>query len=119
RSLSNQIRDNNQKLQELQEELKKQKLQEEIVRTRGEIYGSIIHDINGPLTVISGFIEIINQRIGSATSVSGEDLEVVKDRLTRIIRQLTNRIDISRRYLSFLRERSEARSQVGINQILH
>ena len=118
RSLSNQIRTNNQKLQELQEELKEQKMQEEIVRTRGEIYGSIIHDINGPLTIISGFIEIISQRIGSATAVAGEDLELVKDRLTRITRQLTNCIDISRRYLSFLRENSAATTRVGVNQIL-
>ena len=118
RSLSNQIRSNNQKLRELQDELKQQKMQEEIVRTRGEIYGSIIHDINGPLTIISGFIEIISQRIGSSTAVAGEDLEVVKDRLTRITRQLTNCIDISRRYLSFLRENSAATTQVGVNQIL-
>jgi len=118
RSLSNEIRANNEKLQELKEELKEQKMQEEILRTRGEIYGSIIHDMNGPLTVISGFIEMINQRIGGSSSVSGEDLELVKDRLARIIRQLTNCIDISRRYLSFLRERSEARTQVGANQIL-
>jgi len=118
RSLSNQIRSNNQKLRELQDELKQQKMQEEIVRTRGEIYGSIIHDINGPLTIISGFIEIISQRIGSATAVAGENLEVVKDRLTRITRQLTNCIDISRRYLSFLRENSAATTQVGVNQIL-
>ena len=118
RSLSNQIRSNNQKLQELQDELKQQKVQEEIVRTRGEIYGSIIHDINGPLTIISGFIEIISQRIGNATTVAGADLEVVKDRLTRITRQLTNCIDISRRYLSFLRENSAATTQVGVNQIL-
>jgi len=118
RSLSNQIRSNNQKLRELQDELKQQKMQEEIVRTRGEIYGSIIHDINGPLTIISGFIEIISQRIGSATALAGEDLEVVKDRLTRITRQLTNCIDISRRYLSFLRENSAATTQVGVNQIL-
>jgi signal transduction histidine kinase len=118
RSLSNQIHSNNQKLRELQDELKQQKMQEEIVRTRGEIYGSIIHDINGPLTIISGFIEIISQRIGSATAVAGENLEVVKDRLTRITRQLTNCIDISRRYLSFLRENSAATTQVGVNQIL-
>ena len=118
RSLSNQIRSNNQKLRELQDELKQQKMQEEIVRTRGEIYGSIIHDINGPLTIISGFIEIISQRIGSATAIAGEDLDVVKDRLTLITRQLTNCIDISRRYLSFLRENSAATTQVGVNQIL-
>src|SRR5213593_3892107 len=62
-TLSEELRSNNQKLGELKEELHNQKLQEEIIRTKGEIYASVIHDINGPLTIISGFIEIINQHI--------------------------------------------------------
>src|SRR6059036_2285192 len=41
-SLSEEIRVNNQKLRELQSELHNQKIQEEIVRTKGEIYASII-----------------------------------------------------------------------------
>src|SRR6266436_3252101 len=67
RSLSSDLRKNAEKLQKLQSELQQQKLEEQIVRTRGEIYASIIHDINGPLTVISGLIQIINQNIGEET----------------------------------------------------
>ncbi len=116
--LSEEIRANNQRLVALQEELHNQKLQEEIIRTKGEIYASIIHDINGPLTIISGFIEIINQHISGATSLEGGNLELVKDRLARITRQVNNCIEISQRYLSFLRKRSADRTQVGTNQIL-
>src|SRR5438552_3979811 len=116
--LSEEIRANNQKLRELQSELHNQKIQEEIVRTRGEIYASIIHDINGPLTIISGLIQIINQCIGEETRVEGEDLELVKDRLKRITRQVTNCIEISRRYLSFLRQHPSESARVWINQIL-
>lgn len=119
RSLSEEIRTNDRKMHDLQEELHNQKLQEEIVRTKGEIYASIIHDINGPLTIISGFIEIINNRIGDATIVEGEKLEIVKDRLSRITRQVNNCIEISQRYLSFLRKRSAERLPVGTNQILN
>ena len=119
RSLSEEIRANDRKLHDLQEELHNQKLQEEIVRTKGEIYASIIHDINGPLTIISGFIEIINNRIGDATIVEGEKLEIVKDRLARITRQVNNCIEISQRYLSFLRKRSAEKLPVGTNQILN
>ncbi|HAV62664.1 MAG TPA: hybrid sensor histidine kinase/response regulator [Verrucomicrobiales bacterium] len=118
RALHLAIRSNNHRLGELQEELQNQKLQEEIIRTRGDIYASVIHDINGPLTIISGFIQIINRRIGDTQQVEGESLDLVKDRLTRITRQVTNCIDISRRYLSFLRQEPGERSQVGINQIL-
>jgi signal transduction histidine kinase len=116
--LSEEIRDNNKKLQDLQGELHNQKIQEEIVRTKGEIYASIIHDINGPLTIISGFIEIINQHIASSTTLEGGNLALVKDRLARITRQVNNCIEISQRYLSFLRKRATDKSPVGINQIL-
>jgi signal transduction histidine kinase len=118
RTLASEVRTNTEKLQQLQSELQQQKLEEQIVRTQGEIYASIIHDINGPLTVISGLLQIINQRIGSESQVEGEELEQVKDRLKRITRQVTNCIEISRRYLSFLRPGPNETVRVWINQIL-
>ncbi len=118
RSLGSEVRNNTEKLQALQSELQQQRLEEEIVRTRGEIYASIIHDINGPLTIISGLLQIINQRIGDESQVQGEDLELVKDRLKRITRQVTNCIEISRRYLSFLRQHPTDSARVWANQIL-
>src|ERR1041385_5859680 len=87
-------------------------------RARGDIYASIIHDINGPLTVISGFVQMMNQRIGGNTRLEVEDLEYIKDNLKTITRQTTNCIEISRRYLGFLRRQTEAASHIGINQIL-
>ena len=89
-----------------------------MAQTRGEIYASIIHDINGPLTVISGFIQLMNQRIGNATRLEVEDLEFIKDRLKTITRQVTNCIEISRRYLSFLRRQPDEAPRVGVNQLL-
>src|SRR5262245_37104074 len=44
RSLANETRTNIEKLETLQKELQDQKLEEQIVRNRGEIYASIIHD---------------------------------------------------------------------------
>jgi len=117
-NLSEEIGSNNQKLCELQEELHNQKVQEEIIRTKGEIYASVIHDINGPLTIISGFIEIINQHISRVTSLEGDPLELVKDRLARITRQVNNCIEISQRYLGFLRKRPTGRAPIGARQIM-
>lgn len=103
---------------QLQAELNNQRLQEEISRTRGEIYASIIHDINSPLTIISGFIEIINQRLSTASKIEGEDLAMVRDRMARITRQVSNCVEISRRYLSFMREDAGANSKVTVNQVM-
>jgi signal transduction histidine kinase len=118
RSLSAEIKTNAERLQALQGELQKQKLEGEMVRTRGEIYASIIHDINSPLTIISGLIQMINQRIDDETEIAGEDLELIKDRLKRITRQVTACIEISRRYLGFLRQNAPESSRVWVNQIL-
>jgi two-component system sensor histidine kinase/response regulator len=118
RSLNGEVLQNTEKLGALQKELEQQKMDEEMARTRGEIYASIIHDINSPLTIISGLIQIINHRIGGETKVEGEELEQVKDRLKRITRQVTNCIEISRRYLGFLRQSPSESAKVWINQIL-
>src|SRR5258708_21617262 len=86
--------------------------------TRGEIYDSIINDINGPLTVISGFIQLMNQRTGNAARLERDDLEFIKERLRTITRQVTNCIEISRRYLSFVRRQPDEFPQVGLNHLL-
>ncbi|MCI0745086.1 MAG: response regulator [Verrucomicrobia subdivision 3 bacterium] len=118
RSLASEVKNNAEKLQALQSELQQQRLQEQIARTRGEIYASIIHDINGPLTIISGLIQVINQRIGDETELAGEELEHVKERLKRITRQVTACIEISRRYLGFLRQHHTDNIRVWVNQML-
>jgi signal transduction histidine kinase len=118
RTLESEIHTNAEKLQALLTELQDRKMAEQMAQTRGEIYASIIHDINGPLTVISGFIQLLNQRVGNATRLELEDVEFVRERLKTITRQVTNCIEISRRYLGFLRQVSEDTAHVGLNQLL-
>ena len=118
RSLESEVRSNAEKLQQLLAELQSHHIDEQLSKARGEIYASIIHDINGPLTIISGFIQLISQRIGDSTQLAVEDLQFIKERLKVITRQVTNCIEISRRYLSFLRRQSQEAPRVGVNQLL-
>jgi len=107
------------KLNALQAEIQDQQLQQEIIKTKGEIYASVLHDINSPLTVISGYVEMINEAIRDAASVEGEQLEIIKDDLGKLTGQVTRCFEISRRYLSFLHNNpSGERARVGMNQIL-
>jgi signal transduction histidine kinase len=105
-------------VQELLSELQNQKVEEQIAKTRGDIYASIIHDINGPLAVISGFVQLLNQRLNHASRLEMEDLEFIKDRLRIIARQVGNCVEISRRYLGFLRRQSEEAPRASVNQLL-
>ena len=118
RKLQSENHTGEEKLEELRGELHTQRLEQQISHTRGEIYASIIHDMNGPLTVISGFTQLLSQRIGNAKTVSPEDLDFIKNWLKTISRQVTNCIEISRRYLSFLRECPDEGTLVGVNQLL-
>ncbi|HVV01359.1 MAG TPA: response regulator [Verrucomicrobiae bacterium] len=118
RTLEREIHNNAENLQGLLSELRNQKVEGQMTRTRGEIYASIIHDINGPLTVISGFVQLMNQRIGNSTRLEVADLEFIKDRLKTVTRQVANCIEISRRYLGFLRQRPGEASRASVNQLL-
>lgn len=118
RTLESEIHTDAEKLQRLVAELQNQKIEEQMSHTRGEIYASVIHDINGPLTVISGFVQMMNQRIANSTRLEVEDLEFIKGRLNTITRQVANCVDISRRYLGFLRKGADDIPRVGVNQLL-
>lgn len=118
RSLSFEVKANSEKLKDLGKELDNQRLAEAYTRDRTEIYGNIIHDINTPLTIMSGFLMLINQRIGDKAALEGTDLESVKDRLRGITKQATNCIDISRRYLGFLRGESDGPARAAATRTL-
>jgi signal transduction histidine kinase len=118
RMLEGEIHSSAEKVQGLLTELQNQRIEEQIAKARGDIYASIIHDINGPLTVISGFVQVLSQRLHRASHTGAEDLEFIKDRLRIIARQVGNCIEISRRYLGFLRRQSsEHAPRVSVNQL--
>jgi signal transduction histidine kinase len=118
RKLESEIHTSAEKVKDLLAELQNQRVEEQIAKTRGDIYASIIHDINGPLTVISGFVQVLNQRVGRSSRLELEDLEFIKDRLRIIARQVGNCIEISRRYLGFLRRQpTESAASVSVNQL--
>jgi signal transduction histidine kinase len=118
RMLEGEIHSSAEKVHELLGELQNQKVEEQIAKTRGDIYASIIHDINGPLTVVSGFVQLLNQKLNRVSRLDVEDLEFIRERLRIIERQIGNCIEISRRYLGFLRHRSDEAVPTGVCQLM-
>jgi two-component system, sensor histidine kinase and response regulator len=100
RSFSAEVRSNTEKMRDLQGELEKRVMEEEMMRARGEMFAGVIHELSGPLTVISALIQGLEQRISQISTLAGDDMEMVKDRLKRITRQVSLCIEISRRHLS-------------------
>ncbi|MGZ8919642.1 MAG: response regulator, partial [Limisphaerales bacterium] len=108
-----------QRLVQLQSEVHHQQIREELARTRNEIYASIIHDINGPLTVIAGYTELMVQAIRGTTLIDGRQLETLKNNAESISRQVTHCIELSRRYLGFLEGKASAGSSAEVREIFY
>ena len=112
------FRKSNEHLHELQQVIHDHRVREEMARAQGEIYASVLHDINSPLTVISGFVELINRSMENAASVEGEQLAKIKGDLNTLNGQVDRCFEISRRYLSFLSKNETEKVRVGANQAI-
>ena len=119
RVLESEIHNSAEKVHELLTELQNQRVEEQIAQTRGDIYASIIHDINGPLSVSFGFVQLLNQKLNQKPKLEVQDLEFIKERLISVERQMSNCIEIQRRYLGFLRQQSSDAMSAGVNHLLH
>ncbi len=113
------FRKTNEHLHELQTMIHDHRVREEIARAQGEIYASVLHDINSPLTVISGFVELINRSMENAASVEGEQLAKIKGDLNTLNGQVDRCFEISKRYLSFLNNNENEKVRVGANQAIN
>jgi signal transduction histidine kinase len=119
RVLESEIHNSAEKVHELLTELQNQRVEEQIAQTRGDIYASIIHDINGPLSVSFGFVQLLNKKLNRNLQLEVEDLEFIKERLGSVERQMSNCIEIQRRYLGFLRRQNSDATTAGVNHLLH
>ena len=119
RMLESEIHNSAEKVHELLAELQNQRVEEQIAQTRGDIYASIIHDINGPLSISFGFVQLLNQKLNLDLNLEVEDLEFIRERLRSVERQMSNCIEIQRRYLGFLRRQSGGGTSAGVNQLLN
>ncbi|MCU0771791.1 MAG: response regulator [Verrucomicrobia bacterium] len=118
RRLESEMISSAEKVDALVAELQDQKIEQQMARTRGDIYASIIHDINNPLAVISGFVQLLTHRVARAERLENEDLEFVRQKLHTIARQVGNCVEISRRYLSFLQRQPGETAKVSVNTLL-
>lgn len=118
RRLESEMDSSAEKMDALVVELQDQKIEQQMASTRGDIYASIIHDINGPLAVISGFVQLLAHRVAKAERLENEDLEFVRQKLHTISRQVSNCVEISQRYLSFLRRKPGETASVSVNTLL-
>ena len=104
------------RLQELQEEIA---AAGEPAEQAGDTAGNILHDLNSPLTVINGFIELIHKQVNSAASLEGEEFEKMKGSIARVHGQVVRCLEISRRYLGVRHAANGTPTDsVSVNEVL-
>ena len=118
RAVTREIRTHDRRLRELQREIHDRQLREELARTHAEIYASILHDINGPLTVIRGYLDQMRHDLVGAHRLDVTALGSLRQNINGIDHQLLHCLDVSRRYLGFLEGRTQADAPVAVSQIL-
>ncbi len=114
RNATGRLIENARLLSELQEELETQRQQVDSSHIKGELYAGIIHDLNSPLTVVSGMAELLGERLSGVTFVSGEQLSHMRQEVSQLSKHVERCLEISRRYLELFRKRAQSEPETRI-----
>ena len=109
REISDNISSTFERFNALTGELQDANLREEMARTANEIYAGVLHDINNPLTIISGFTEMLEMQLSRSSVLSGSALEEARGKLNIISKQVSTCGAITTRYLKLLNSTSDER----------
>jgi len=118
RRISDTVSSTSERLKSLSDQLNDSSLKEEMARTTTEIYAGALHDINNPLTVITGYVEMLTMRLESVASLQGADLQAMRENVATLAKQVSTCSAITRRYLRFVNKRSMQNPEVSVNQVL-
>ena len=118
RCATNTIETNSERLKTLTEQLHESFTREEMTRTANEIYAGVIHDLNNPLAIISGYVDVIHQQIVDAPLLEGKALQEFRHHLLSIGKQMNTCCEISSRYLRFMSRIGRGPQRIPVNQVL-
>ena len=90
-------------LRALELEMQRRQVEQEIERARSEIYATVIHDLNSPLTTALGLLELLRLDMSMLPGSQPLDVAYVEQQLRDASHQLKFCTDIIKRYLGFMR----------------
>ncbi len=103
----------------LEKEYQAQFYQAEKMATIGQLAAGVAHEINNPLTAISGFAEGIRRRLAKADPATGlPDLEDIADYASTIVKECRRCQSIVQALLTFSRPKSSPFSPVDLNVVV-
>jgi signal transduction histidine kinase len=118
RKIADSLSNSSERLRELISHLDDVALREKVARTTNEIYAGVLHDINNPLTVIAGFVEMLDHRLKDLGVLHGEALDKVRTDINYIGKQVDTCTAIASRYLRFVHNRESPGTHLPLGQVL-
>lgn len=118
RNISDNVASTFERFRHLTDELHDANLREEMARTATEIYAGVLHDINNPLTIITGIVEMLEMQFARAASLTGPSLDDARNKISLLSKQVSTCTAIIARYLKLVRSGPVDSQTVSTNLVL-
>ncbi len=118
RNAAGRIKETARLLNLLQEELENQRSAVKSSQVKGELYAGIIHDLNSPLTVVSGMSEMLSERLSGVTFINGDQLAGMRKEVAQLSKHVERCLEISRRYMELFRQRAHSEKEAHLGAVL-
>jgi signal transduction histidine kinase len=118
RGISDSVSATFERFRQLTDELHDASLREEMARTASEIYAGVLHDINNPLTIITGVVEMLEMQITRGPTLTGPALDDARNKIHIISKQVGTCSAIIARYLKLVRNGQVESQSVSVNLVL-
>jgi two-component system, sensor histidine kinase and response regulator len=118
RNISDNVASTFERFRHLTDELHDANLREEMARTATEIYAGVLHDINNPLTIITGIVEMLEMQFARAASLNGPSLDDARNKISLLSKQVSTCTAIIARYLKLVRNGPVDNQTVSTNLVL-
>jgi two-component system, sensor histidine kinase and response regulator len=106
------------KLDTLQTDLENVMMREEMARTSTQVYAGVLHDINNPLTIIRGYVDILMHRLTEASGMGDKEINEFRENMNTVAQQVNVCCSISNRHLEMLRREKPEGQLISVNLIL-
>lgn len=112
------VKDSVRKLDSLQTDLENVMMREEMARTSTQVYAGVLHDINNPLTIIRGYVDILMHRLTEASEIGDKEIDELRESMNTVAQQVNVCCSISNRHLEMLRREKPEGQLISINLML-
>lgn len=104
--------------EKLTSELSDATLREDMAKAATEIYAGVLHDINNPLTIISGVVEMLEMIVGRSATLTGPALDDARSKISILTKQIGVTTAIIARYRKLVKSAPADSQTVSINLVL-